>query len=164
MSVMDEIACDNWFEDINNVKCHLYFNGEIEETQTKRPLREKNKHVPHSQKPLQVVANRNARERRRVHAVNNAFVKLKNAIPIQNTRSVILPKWQFTLKNYDCRGKRISKVKTLLYAIDYIRTLDGILRECAGYSSDCYDWGDLGTHESPGNWSYSAHAAQSREC
>ncbi|XP_066245378.1 helix-loop-helix protein 6-like isoform X2 [Euwallacea similis] len=147
MSVMDEIACDNWFEDINNVKCHLYFNGEIEETQTKRPLREKNKHVPHSQKPLQVVANRNARERRRVHAVNNAFVKLKNAIPIQNTR-----------------GKRISKVKTLLYAIDYIRTLDGILRECAGYSSDCYDWGDLGTHESPGNWSYSAHAAQSREC
>lgn len=61
---------------------------------SKKPLREKNnsrknsgyKHVPHSEKPPQIVAKRNARERRRVQAVNHAFVKLRNAVPIQNTR------------------------------------------------------------------------------
>lgn len=55
-----------------------------------RPLREKNsnryKHVPHREKPPQVVAKRNARERRRVQAVNNAFVRLRKAVPIENLR------------------------------------------------------------------------------
>lgn len=57
-----------------------------------RPLREKNekssryKHVPHKEKPPQVVAKRNARERRRVQAVNNAFVRLRKAVPIENSR------------------------------------------------------------------------------
>ncbi len=32
----------------------------------------------------QVVAKRNARERRRVHAVNMAFVRLRKAIPLDN--------------------------------------------------------------------------------
>lgn len=59
-----------------------------------RALREKNgkknayKHVPHKDKPPQVVAKRNARERRRVQAVNGAFVRLRKAIPIQNVRYV----------------------------------------------------------------------------
>lgn len=58
-----------------------------------KPLREKNskrnsgyKHVPHKDKPPQVVARRNARERRRVQAVNSAFVRLRKAVPIENTR------------------------------------------------------------------------------
>lgn len=38
------------------------------------------------QKPPHVVAKRNARERKRVQAVNQAFVKLRSAVPIQNTR------------------------------------------------------------------------------
>ncbi|CAG9864437.1 unnamed protein product [Phyllotreta striolata] len=79
----------------------------------KRPLREKNpcKHVPHKERAPQVVARRNARERRRVQAVNMAFVRLKKAIPYQNSR-----------------GKRISKVKTLQNAIRYIQELEIILR------------------------------------
>lgn len=46
----------------------------------------KNTHVPHKDKPPQAVARRNARERRRVHAVNMAFVRLRKMIPIQNSR------------------------------------------------------------------------------
>lgn len=58
-----------------------------------RPLREKNyrkgskyNHVPHRDKPPQVVARRNARERRRVQAVNSAFMRLRKAVPIENSR------------------------------------------------------------------------------
>lgn len=56
-----------------------------------RPLREKNYrtkyiHVPHKDKPPQVVAKRNARERKRVQAVNSAFVRLRKAVPIDNSR------------------------------------------------------------------------------
>ena len=64
------------------------------------------KHVPHSEKPAHLVAKRNARERRRVHAVNLAFVRLRKALPFDNKR-----------------GKRISKVRVLQKAIDYIQGL-----------------------------------------
>ena len=42
------------------------------------------KHVPHSEKPHQIVAKRNARERKRVHSVNQAFLRLRKALPIAN--------------------------------------------------------------------------------
>ena len=42
------------------------------------------KHVPHSDKPPQVVAKRNARERKRVHAVNQAFIRLRKVLPFEN--------------------------------------------------------------------------------
>ena len=63
------------------------------------------KHIPHREKPPHLVARRNARERRRVQAVNNAFAKLRKAVPIEN------------------RSKRLSKVKTLQRAIEYIEAL-----------------------------------------
>lgn len=69
------------------------------------------KHIPHSQKPPHLVAKRNARERRRVQAVNQAFYRLRRSVPIEN------------------RNKRVSKVKTLQRAIDYIRKLERILAE-----------------------------------
>lgn len=59
------------------------------EDDTKYPLKEKNPkniHVPHKDKLPQAVAKRNARERRRVHAVNMAFVRLRKMVPIQNSR------------------------------------------------------------------------------
>ena len=67
------------------------------------------KHVPHREKPVQVVARRNARERRRVQTVNSAFTRLRKHIPYEN------------------RHKRLSKVKTLRIAIDYIRQLEEML-------------------------------------
>ena len=40
--------------------------------------------MPHSDKPPQVVAKRNARERKRVHAVNQAFIRLRKVLPFEN--------------------------------------------------------------------------------
>ncbi|KAK5643898.1 hypothetical protein RI129_007743 [Pyrocoelia pectoralis] len=98
---------------------HYNENIKDEFEEASRPLREKNskknsgqKHVPHKDKPPQIVAKRNARERRRVQAVNSAFVRLRKALPIENTR-----------------GKRISKVKTLQNAIQYIQHLQELIEE-----------------------------------
>jgi hypothetical protein len=55
------------------------------------------------------VARRNARERRRVQSVNSAFLNLRRSIPIEN------------------RNKRVSKVKTLQKAIEYIAALQHLL-------------------------------------
>jgi hypothetical protein len=44
------------------------------------------KHVPHRDKPPQLVERRNARERRRVQAVNSAFSRLRKVVPICNNR------------------------------------------------------------------------------
>jgi len=39
------------------------------------------KHIPHRDKPPHLVARRNARERRRVQAVNSAFLRLRRHLP-----------------------------------------------------------------------------------
>ena len=69
------------------------------------------RHVPHCQKPPHLVAKRNARERRRVEAVNNAFHKLRKHV------------------NFESKQKRLSKVKTLRVAIDYIHKLQKMIQE-----------------------------------
>ena len=51
------------------------------------------KHVPHCEKPPQVVAKRNARERKRVQAVNQAFVRLGKAIPLENKVRIKDAQW-----------------------------------------------------------------------
>ncbi|TRY62218.1 hypothetical protein TCAL_03185, partial [Tigriopus californicus] len=77
------------------------------------------KHVPHAEKPAHLVAKRNARERKRVHAVNLAFVNLRKSIPFENKR-----------------GKRVSKVKVLQRAISYIMNLHHMIREHDGTSHE----------------------------
>ncbi len=77
----------------------------------KRKRTSKTIYVPHKNKPANIVSRRNARERRRVQAVNNAFKILRNYIPYEN------------------RNKRLSKVKTLQKAIDYIHHLQGMIAE-----------------------------------
>lgn len=67
------------------------------------------KHIPHREKPPHLVAKRNARERRRVQAVNSAFTRLRKSVPFDN------------------RNKRLSKVKTLQKAIEYIESLTDVL-------------------------------------
>lgn len=57
------------------------------------------------------IAKRNARERKRVEQVNNAFAELRKCIPIEN------------------RKKRVSKVRTLRVAIEYIKSLSNILEK-----------------------------------
>ena len=76
------------------------------------------KHVPHSEKPAHLVEKRNARERRRVEAVNTAFLRLRRAVPQDNKR-----------------GKRVSKVKILSRAIDYILNMQEAIDQHDGVTS-----------------------------
>ncbi|KAM3723816.1 Helix-loop-helix protein [Dirofilaria immitis] len=64
------------------------------------------------ERPPFMVAKRNARERTRVHAVNQAFVALK-----------------FHLPEIRSNAKRVSKLKILRAAINYITALTDILHE-----------------------------------
>lgn len=63
------------------------------------------------QKEPEVVARRNARERRRVKLVNDGFLRLRKHVPT------------------DPKNKKLSKVKTLRSAIDYIRHLQQLLNQ-----------------------------------
>ncbi len=67
------------------------------------------KYIPHKDKPPQLVARRNARERRRVQSVNSAFLRLRRVVPYEN------------------KHKRLSKVKTLRTAINYIKHLQDLI-------------------------------------
>uniref|UniRef100_A0A1I8GJU2 BHLH domain-containing protein n=1 Tax=Macrostomum lignano TaxID=282301 RepID=A0A1I8GJU2_9PLAT len=73
-----------------------------QESNEQRQVTHKTKHM---------MAKRNARERQRVKAVNLAFSRLRRHIPYEN------------------KGKRLSKMKTLRIAIDYIRLLQSVLGE-----------------------------------
>ena len=99
------------------------------------------RHVPHSEKPHQIVAKRNARERNRVQAVNQAFSRLQKALPLYN--KVLLKIWskyllwlmkkiwyqQVTFAIYLQANKRLSKVRILKNTIDYIHGLHKLLLE-----------------------------------
>ncbi|XP_022658632.1 achaete-scute complex protein T3-like [Varroa jacobsoni] len=96
------------------------------------------KHVPHREKPPHLVARRNARERRRVQAVNGQFAKLRKCVPIEN------------------RSKRLSKVKTLQKAIEYIAALQRLLEQDDAASTDKMNNNDIinrnsGTHSQSNN-------------
>ena len=49
------------------------------------------RHVPHRDKPPQIVEKRNERERNRVQAVNQAFLRLRKALPMSKKVSI----WPF---------------------------------------------------------------------
>lgn len=93
-----------WIVNTDHVTAPRYYSDVLTQEVTKehqkdqmsRALKEKNVkknnkyiHVPHKDKPPQVVAKRNARERRRVQAVNSAFTRLRKAVPLENNRYLI---------------------------------------------------------------------------
>ena len=53
-----------------------------------------------------------ARERRRAESVNSSFVKISEAVPVENKV-----------------GKRVSKVKVLQRAIDYILSMMDVISQ-----------------------------------
>ncbi|XP_003378748.1 helix-loop-helix protein 4 [Trichinella spiralis] len=77
-----------------------------------------NKKSSISRKAFSTGAYRNARERKRVHKVNIGFDQLKNHLP-----------------NLRLRTRRVSKLKILRSAIEYINSLQEILFQevCANY-------------------------------
>ena len=68
-------------------------------------------------KEPEVVARRNARERRRVKLVNDGFLRLRKHVPT------------------DPKNKKLSKVKTLRSAIEYIRHLQQLLNQATKNSN-----------------------------
>uniref|UniRef100_A0A336MGL8 CSON015137 protein n=1 Tax=Culicoides sonorensis TaxID=179676 RepID=A0A336MGL8_CULSO len=69
-------------------------------------LHQQNNRIEHAHSNPVIVEKRNARERKRVKAVNEAFAKLRQMVP-----------------SVACQGKRVSKVKTLKKAVEYISEL-----------------------------------------
>ncbi|CAH1799576.1 unnamed protein product [Owenia fusiformis] len=88
----------------------LLASNNIKDSSFSKPKR-KRIHIPHSQRPTEFVAQRNERERSRVHSVNEAFMVLKKHVPLK-------------VKN---PSKRVSKAKILQAALDHIHNLLDIL-------------------------------------
>lgn len=80
----------------------------------------------HKEKEPHLVARRNARERRRVQLVNDGFVRLRRKIPTEP------------------RNKKLSKVKTLRSAINYIMHLQETLNEAANRQSRMEEMENVG--------------------
>ena len=79
----------------------------------KKSSNRRSKHVPHHLRPAHLVEQRNTRERQRVHDVNQAFHILQTLLPFD--------------ENNPAPSSRISKLRTLRTAVDYIEALQQIL-------------------------------------
>ncbi|XP_064627993.1 achaete-scute complex protein T3-like [Lineus longissimus] len=80
-------------------------------TKIQKPRKRSRRHVPHSERSAEAVERRNARERRRVEAVNSAFVQLSRHIPGGDA------------------NEKIQKIDILRGAISYINDLLDIVGE-----------------------------------
>ncbi|KAG8239621.1 hypothetical protein J437_LFUL019244 [Ladona fulva] len=105
-------------------RCGVAEEGEMWRKRNRRSHR----HVAHREKAPMAVARRNARERRRVEAVNGAFLRLRKAVPVDALSDGSTTE----------RSKRVSKVKTLHRAIEYISRLQSILQD-SGCTIDPYE-------------------------
>lgn len=92
-------------------------NQTDEEKHQKKTIR-RSKHIPHCLRPAEVVDRRNTRERRRVEDVNRAFFLLQSILPLENKND---------------SANRLSKVRTLRKAVDYILALQKLLEESSTY-------------------------------
>lgn len=88
--------------------------------------------VPHQ--PASV-ARRNARERNRVKQVNNGFATLRQHIP-QSVAQALGGNTAGTGGSSRAGSKKLSKVETLRMAVEYIRSLQRLLEENDGGSSE----------------------------
>jgi hypothetical protein len=83
---------------------------------SKKKLTRRSKHVPHHLRPQHIVERRNKRERLRVQDVNQAFYMLEQLLPLDSN-------------SVTQNSSRISKVRTLRKAVDYIDALQQMLNE-----------------------------------
>jgi achaete-scute complex protein len=103
--------------EISNINPNSIPTEPLTNSKTK-PIR-RSKHIPHHLRPQHIVEKRNTRERRRVQDVNQAFLLLKSLLPFDTN-----------IDNKDqLNSPRISKVRTLRKAVDYIEALQNMLNE-----------------------------------
>ena len=87
----------------------------------KKECTRRSKHIPHHLRPQHIVERRNRRERLRVQDVNQAFYVLQQLLPLESN--------QHTKEQHLTTTTRISKVRTLRKAVDYIEALQKMLDE-----------------------------------
>lgn len=114
------------FEILKMVNTSQTTNSLFEMCQYSCPKRKckprKRRHVPHSQRSPEYVQHRNSRERRRVEAINDAFMLLRKHVPFLGETD-----------------DRESKAGILYGASRYIRVLADILENKPSNSSLCAD-------------------------
>jgi ankyrin repeat protein len=96
-------------------------------TDSKQKLTRRSKHIPHHLRPQHIVEKRNRRERLRVQDVNQAFYMLQQLLPFDSNSSTNNDNNE-QLNNTQ-NSSRISKVRTLRKAVDYIEALQKMLNE-----------------------------------
>jgi hypothetical protein len=94
---------------------------------SKQKLTHRSKHIPHHLRPQHIVEKRNRRERLRVQDVNQAFYMLQQLLPFDSNSSTNNDNNE-QLNNTQ-NSSRISKVRTLRKAVDYIEALQKMLNE-----------------------------------
>jgi achaete-scute complex protein len=87
--------------------------------ETKKKSTRRSKHIPHHLRPQHIVERRNRRERLRVQDVNQAFYMLQQLLPSDSNVNDVKEQ----------NSSRISKVRTLRKAVDYIEALQQMLDE-----------------------------------
>jgi hypothetical protein len=93
----------------------------------RQEARRRSKHIPHHLRPQHLVEQRNTRERRRVHDVNQAFHLLQTLLPW--SPAVTLDHQQSESSPFTATSSRLSKARTLRTAVDYIEALQRLLNE-----------------------------------
>ncbi|CAF1247065.1 unnamed protein product [Rotaria sordida] len=104
----------------------------------KKSITRRSKHIPHHLRPQHIVERRNRRERLRVQDVNQAFYMLQQLLPLDSNSTTTTHnnnnddddnnnnKEQLNMTQ---NSSRISKVRTLRKAVDYIEALQKMLNE-----------------------------------
>lgn len=98
------------------------YSTPLESREIKKKSTRRSKHIPHHLRPQHIVERRNRRERLRVQDVNQAFYMLQQLLPFDSNS----PNHQHSKEQ---NTSRISKLRTLRKAVDYIEALQKMLDE-----------------------------------
>lgn len=127
-SVYMETSYQTSYMDVNSVS--NFATPSVQNDSKKKTTTRRSKHIPHHLRPQHIVERRNRRERLRVQDVNQAFYMLQQLLPF-DPNSTTTP--NHNTNNEPCNetqnSSRISKVRTLRKAVDYIEALQNMLNE-----------------------------------
>ncbi|CAF2731069.1 unnamed protein product [Rotaria sp. Silwood2] len=110
----------------------LSSSSSISNDSKKKSTTRRSKHIPHHLRPQYIVERRNRRERLRVQDVNQAFYMLQQLLPVDSNSTTITTHNNDNNKeqlNMTQNSSRISKVRTLRKAVDYIEALQKMLND-----------------------------------
>ncbi len=131
-SVMYEPYCNCCYYENQSIYMENYYptsdiNFDSVPIDSKKKSTRRSTHIPHHLRPQHIVERRNRRERLRVQDVNQAFHTLQQLLPVDSN----LITYSDNKEQLDTtrNSSRISKVRTLRKAVDYIEALQNMLNE-----------------------------------